>query len=108
MNSIRSDGQDALRSGEVAPFDAVVKVKGEEIAWPAGRDRVVIGAVARAEVNLVLVSDESELTNYAWYSGNNSPSATKDVGKKLIKTMQKENFSLISKASTTISDCTHT
>ncbi len=57
LNSIRADGQDALRSGQVVPFDAVVKVKGEEIAWPAGTDRVVIGAVARAEVNLVLGSE---------------------------------------------------
>ena len=57
LNSIRVDGRDALCSGEVAPFNAVVKVKGEEIAWSAGTDRVEIGAVARAEVNLVLGSE---------------------------------------------------
>ena len=27
--------------------------------------------------------DESKLVDYAWYSGNNSPSGTKDVGQKL-------------------------
>ncbi|MFT5369178.1 MAG: hypothetical protein ACI8V2_004152 [Candidatus Latescibacterota bacterium] len=57
LNNIRADGRDALCSGEPAPFDAVVKIKGEEIAWPEGTDRVVMGAVARAEVQLVLGSE---------------------------------------------------
>jgi len=57
LNSIRADGRDALCSGDSAPFDAVVKMKGEEVAWPAGMDRVVMGAVARAEVHLVLACD---------------------------------------------------
>ena len=57
LNSIRADGRDALHSGEQAPFGAVVKVRGGEAAWPAGTDRVVIGAVARAEVRLVLGSE---------------------------------------------------
>jgi len=57
LNSIRADGSDALRSGEKAPFDAVVKATGQEAVWPAGTDRVVIGQVARAEVDLVLGSE---------------------------------------------------
>jgi hypothetical protein len=57
LNSIKADGQDALCSREPAPFDAVAQIKGEELAWPAGTNRVVMGAVARTEVNLVLESE---------------------------------------------------
>jgi hypothetical protein len=57
LNSIRADGRDALCSGEPAPFDAVVKIKDEDLVWPAGTDRVVIGAVARVEVHLVLAGE---------------------------------------------------
>lgn len=55
LNSIRVTNKDALVSGEPAPFDAVVKVKDQDVVWIKETDRVNITPVSRVEVQVDLL-----------------------------------------------------